>query len=99
SSLDKLDTADRRRVAAYEMRAHLGGIFGNSPPPAGVTIGQAIDNQKAFESADEKEERDRRALAARVMADRARQLSLMSQVLTTALTKLDVEKRSFMGPT
>lgn len=91
SSLDKLDSADRRRVAAYEMRAHMGALFGNSPPAASVTIGEAIDNQKAFEAAEAKEEAASKALAVKVAADRARQLALMSQVLSTALTKLEVE--------
>jgi hypothetical protein len=93
SALDKLDSVDRGRVAQYEMRAHLGAIFGNSPPPAGVTIGEAIDNQKAFVAAQAKEEAADKARAAVAAKARAEKLHLMSEALTVSLTRLEVEGR------
>jgi hypothetical protein len=97
SSLDKLDSVDRGRVAQYEMRAHLGAMFGASPPPAGVTIGEAIDNQKAFVAAEAKVDAERKVLAAKVAAERARKLELMSQALSTTLIGLEVKQGAFMG--
>jgi hypothetical protein len=89
SSLDKLDSADRRRVAAYEMRARLGGLFGGSAPAAGgVTIGQAIDNQKAFEAKEARDEAESKALAARSRAEHEQKLQILNQALTVALTQI-----------
>lgn len=80
-TLDKLDSADRRRVAAYEMRAHMGALFGNSPPAASVTIGQAIDDQAKFEAAAADREAEAKQLAAKAAAERAAKLQGMQQVL------------------
>lgn len=94
-ALDKLDSADRRRVAAYEMRAHMGALFGNSPPTASVTIGQAIDDQTKFEAAAAAQEAEAKQLAAKAAAERAAKLQAMEQVLTVALTKLNLESGEF----
>jgi hypothetical protein len=91
SALDKLDSVDRGRVAQYEMRAHLGAIFGNSPPPAGVTIGEAIDNQKAFAIAQAKEEAAEKARTAAAAKALTEKLRLMSEALAVSLTRLEVQ--------
>ena len=47
--LDKLSSTDRRLAVAYLDRTKAAASYSGQPIPAGVTLGQAIDNQKAFE--------------------------------------------------
>lgn len=91
SSLDKLDSTDRGRVARYEMRARMGAIFGGSPPPASVTIGEAIKNQKAFEAAEARQAAADSILTAATAKERAEKMRLMGEALATTLTKLEVQ--------
>jgi len=88
SSLDKLDSADRRRVATYEMRAHMGAIFGNNPPPAGVTIGEAIDSQKSFELAEAAKEAQEKRVAAEAGAKQAIERRALDSSVTVGLLKV-----------
>jgi hypothetical protein len=91
SSLDRLDSTNRGRVARYEMRARMGAIFGGSPPPASVTIGEAIKNQTAFEAAEARQAAADSAVAAASAKERAEKVRLMGEALAVSLTKLEVQ--------
>ncbi len=62
--LGKLSSEEKQLVVAYLLRAELGGAFGgegNDKAVYGVTIGEAIEKQKAFIEAQQKRELEQKA--------------------------------------
>jgi hypothetical protein len=49
SSLDRLSGSDRQLAVAYLDRTKASAALNGQAVPAGVTLGQAIDNQRSFE--------------------------------------------------
>ena len=79
-AMERLDDEDQKKVAAYAMRLAMGKAFGSksdSAEASALTIGQAIENQEAWEAEQakkeavrKKQEEEQAALAAKVEAQR-----------------------------
>jgi hypothetical protein len=92
---EKLTDDEKKLVAAYMMRKSMQGtIFGGAAGTTdATTIGQAIDNQRAFVAAAEKKEAEEKALKAKFQAEREAAMKAMRDVVTVVLVdkKLDVQ--------
>lgn len=99
--LEKLKPDERDLVTGYIMRHTLGAKFGSmfgvkiEPIPDGMTIGKAIDEQRAFieknkaDEAAKKAEQEKAEAARKVLADQ------MAQILSAQLSKVDLHKASY----
>jgi hypothetical protein len=93
---EKLTDDEKKLVAAYMLRKSMQGtIFGGAAGTTdAATIGQAIDNQRAFVAAAEKRDAEEKALKAKLQAEREAAMKAMRDVVTVALVskKIDVER-------
>lgn len=99
-AMEKLSVDDRQLVTAYVMRhtlgTSLGGLFGvkADPIPEGMTIGKAIDEQRAFAAKAAADDAQEKALKEKMNAEREKAMDAMRKVVTVALLskKIDVER-------
>ena len=91
----QLSDTDRRLFAIYMARVSVAGALAGGKPniPAGMTIGQAIEDQKKFEADQAKSETDAAILRAKVAAQRAAAEAALNRVaLITLVSKTYVPK-------
>ena len=100
SSLEKLSPEEKELVTSYIMRhtfgAKLGGIFGGKEGPGipeGITIGQAIEEQRKVKADAALDEVKQQALKAKLQAEREVAMKKMREAVTVTLVskKLQVE--------
>ena len=102
-AIQKLSPQDKELFQAYVMRKamteKLSGLFGgqsNTPTgvPVGLTIGQAIEDQRKFAADQVAEEAKAQALKAKLAQERAVALKAMRDAVTVTLVskRLDVER-------
>jgi hypothetical protein len=60
---------DKKLLAGYMMRAEMSKTFGNEKVPVGITVQQAIDNQKSWVAKNEAEEKAQKAKAEKMKAE------------------------------
>lgn len=60
---------DKKLLAGYVMRAEMSKTFGNEKVPVGITVQQAIDNQKSWVAKNEAEEKAQKAKAEKMKAE------------------------------
>lgn len=98
--LDKLSPEDRELFTGFAMRKAfkgtlLGAASGNTD---GTTVGQAIENQRNFKAAYEKQEAEAAALKAKVKAEREVAIKALRDVVTVSLVSKKVEvERGYSG--
>jgi len=99
-AMEKLTAEERDLVAGYIMRhtigAKLGGLFGGKEGPGipeGMTIGNAIEEQRKFKADAAIEEAKQQALKAKLHAEREAAQKQMREAVTVTLVskKLAVE--------
>lgn len=93
-SVEKLSDEDKGLFAAYMMRAKMGEAFGGKAEE-GLTIGKAIENQKAWKAERDKKDQEAQLLKEKLEKE---QLALQKQVdemLTVTVLKMGLEKESF----
>jgi hypothetical protein len=91
--LQKLPEQDRAMVAKYLMRAKLGEVFGGKGVPIGTTVGQAIEEQKKFETAEAVARAEEEALRKKLEEERATAIARLNRAVTVTL----LQKRE-LGP-
>ena len=104
-ALDKLTTEERALATGYILRQtmaeKLGGLFGGKAGPGipeGMTIGNAIEEERKFVAERNSEEAKQAALAAKLQAEREAALKPMrSAVTVTLVAKEIVPKRGMSG--
>lgn len=84
-SVQKLSEEDRKFFAGYVARKKLSLVFGGGGIPEGVTIGKAIEEQKAWISEQQAKEAEELALKAKVEAERAAAVKAMRTSVTMVL--------------
>lgn len=91
--LQKLSDADREKVGAFLMRAKFGEAFGGKGLPPGTTIGQALEQQKKWESEQAAKRAEEEALKKKLEQERATTLQQLNKAVTvTLLAKRELPK-------
>jgi len=100
AAVDKLEPEERELVAGYVMRHTLGAAFGDKTAgiPAGVTIGNAIDEQRNFLANKKIEEAKQAALKAELEARKEAAMKQMRDAVTVTLVNKAIEvERGYSG--
>lgn len=100
--VDKLPEADRALLGAYLVRRSIGGILPGmargTPPTTAATIGEAIDQQRAFTAERDAREATAKAEVAKLKAERAEATKWLSQIVSVALVSKSIDvKRGYGG--
>lgn len=102
-SVDKLTEEEKTLLTGYIMRHTIGSAFGaafgkkSDPIPQGMTIGKAIDEQKAFIQAERNREIEEKAKKDRIAAARKAASDQLAQMLTIRLVRIKVESEDQFG--
>jgi hypothetical protein len=102
-SLKKLTPEEQQLFAGYFMRhsigAKMGGLFGlkAAPIPEGMTIGKAIDEQRAYLADETVKEADEKALKEKVLKEREQALVAMRSAVTVTLVSKKIATESVSG--
>lgn len=67
--IKKLPEGEKELLAGYMMRAEMSKSFGGDKMPVGITVQQAIDNQKAWVAKNQAEEKAQKAKAEKMKAE------------------------------
>jgi hypothetical protein len=101
-SVKKLTPEDRELFAGYFMRhvvgSKMGGLFGIKarPIPEGMTVGKAIDEQRAYLATESAKEADEKALKEKVLKEREQAMDAMrSAVTVTLVSKKIVSEKGY----
>jgi len=100
AAVDKLEPEERELVAGYVMRHTFGAAFGDKTAgiPAGVTIGNAIDEQRSFLADRKIEEAKQAALKAELEARKEAAMKQMRDAVTVTLVSKAIEvERGYGG--
>jgi hypothetical protein len=95
--LEKLPQEERDLFAGYAMRhtigAAMGGLFGMKadPIPDGMTIGKAIEEQRAFVAQEKQKEAEEKALKEKVQAEQEKAMDEMRKAATVTLVSKNIE--------
>lgn len=102
-SLKKLTPEEQQLFAGYFMRhaigAKMGGLFGfkAAPIPEGMTIGKAIDEQRAYLADETAKETDEKALKEKVLKEREQAMVAMRSAVTVTLVSKKIATESISG--
>jgi hypothetical protein len=102
-SLKKLTPEEQQLFAGYFMRhaigAKMGGLFGVkvAPSPEGMTIGKAIDEQRAYLADETAKEADEKALKEKVLKEREQAMVAMRSAVTVTLVSKKIATESVSG--
>lgn len=92
-ALKKLPEEDRKLVAAYLMRAKLVETLGKEPMPLGLTVGEALAQQKQWQAEEEKKAAAAKALKERLQREQEEARAAIGQAVTvTFLNKRQLPK-------
>lgn len=103
--MEKLSEEERKLVAGYLMRhtvgTALGGIFGQKkadPMPDGMTIGKAIEEQRAFLANMKAEEEKQKAREAAAKAEAEKSMAALREAVSATFVKRSIEtERGYSG--
>jgi hypothetical protein len=102
-SVKKLTPEEQQLFAGYFMRhaigAKMGGLFGlkAAPIPEGMTIGKAIDEQRAYLADETAKEADEKALKEKVLKEREQAMVAMRSAVTVTLVSKKIATESMSG--
>ena len=96
--LKKLPDSDREKVVAYLMRAKMGEVFNGKGIPPGVTIGQALEAQKKWDTEQAAKRAEEESLKKKLEQERADNLEKLNKAVTvTLLAKRELPKNYDIG--
>lgn len=97
ATLEKLTPDERESLAKYFIRQKMGEAFGQGPGvTAGLTIQQALNNEKDFEATQRQREAEQKALQEKIKAERTAAIQKMNDAVTVALTRKELVKDRFL---
>jgi hypothetical protein len=94
-SIQKLGDADRELFTGYTLRVKIGGLFGGDKAgiPLGMTVGQAIEEQKKWVAEQKKAAEEAAALKVKMEADKLVTIKAINDTVTvTLLEKIQLPK-------
>lgn len=99
-AIKKLSEEDRKLFAAYVVRAKLSGVFSKEKQeiPIGMTIGEAILEEKKWIAEQEKQAAEAAALKMKIEADRAEVTKAINEVaIVSFLNKSELDSNFHVG--
>lgn len=94
----ELNDEEKRLLAVFYMRSKMGGIFGIPvASPVGKTVGQILDEQKAFEASGKAKAADEERAKKEARARREVKEKELRQSVSVVLFDMTPQKSSFMG--
>ena len=93
-SIEKLAEEDKNLFMGFVMRAKLGEVFGGNGLEEGLTIGDAIKQQKAWVKKQELNEAESKLLKQKLGVERAALLEQVDDLLTVTVIKLQLVMES-----
>jgi hypothetical protein len=103
ASVKKLTPEEQELFGGYFMRhvigAKMGGMFGikATPIPEGMTIGKAIDEQRAYLANEAAKDADEKALKEKVLKEREQAMIAMRSAVTVTLVSKKIATESMSG--
>lgn len=100
-AIKKLTDEEKRLVGAYLVRMKMAEAFGvkGLAPRDGMTVGQLIDAERAFEKEQAAKESDAKALKEKVTAEKEAVRRQIDEILTVALIKKGFQKSDYKSGT
>ena len=95
TAVDKLTEEEKQLFLAYTMRMAMGEAFGGKGTPSGITIGEAIEQQRVWQQKQDQEEARRKELAAKLEKERLETLSKLNDALTVSVLSLTFRNSDF----
>lgn len=101
--VQKLNDEEKNLLTAYVLRRTMkgtlfGAIAGDTGETKGMTIGQALDNQRAYITAKKKEEDEAKALKEKLKAEQEAVMKQIREAVSVALISKKVEsERGYSG--
>ena len=99
-AVQKLEAADRELFTAYTLRIKVGGLFGGDKAsiPLGMTVGQAIEEQKKWVAEQKRAADEAAALKAKMEAEKLVSIKAINDAVTvTLLEKIERPKNFDAG--
>jgi len=84
-AVNKLSEEDKKLAIGYVMRAKVGSLFGKDGIPIGMTLGNAIEEQKKFLEATAKKEAEEKILKDKMLKERAEAQAAIDNAVTVTL--------------
>lgn len=95
NTVDKLPEEDKKLLVGYLMRRSVVGIFAGlnkeATPTNATTIGQAIDQQKAFVTAQRAKDAEQKAAADKLNAEQEATLTALRSIVSVSLISKSVD--------
>lgn len=98
-AIEDMSEEEKNLLGAYLMRMKLAETFGGGAMKEGVTVGQALKEQKAWVAEQKAKEAEAQALKDRVEAERAALKKLVDQTLTVAVVGLELREADYRSGT
>lgn len=95
SPIEKLTEEDKKLFLGFVMRAKLGEVFGGKGLEEGLTIGKAIEKQKAWIEEQGQKEAEAKLLKQKLEAERAALRKQVDDLLTVTVLKLKLVNESY----
>ncbi len=94
-ALEKLTEEEKKLFIGYTMRAKMGEAFGGKGMESGITVGKAIENQRAWIAEREAKQAEENALKAKLVAEQAALRKQIDDLLTVTVIELLLQKDRF----
>ncbi|WP_068857462.1 hypothetical protein [Perlucidibaca aquatica] len=98
-AIEDMSEEEKNLLAAYLMRIKMAEAFGAGSMKEGLTVGEALKQQKAWVEEQKAKEAEARALKERVEAERAALKKLVDQTLTVAVVGLELRGADYSSGT
>jgi len=95
AAVEKLTDEEQKLFAAYALRVAISEAFGQKGVAGSITIGEAIDRERAWQLEQEREEARRKILAAKLEKERLEALSKLNDALTVSVMSLRFRDSDF----
>lgn len=95
-TIEKLTPEEKKLFAAWVVRTKLSESFGGEPMPVGVTVAQALEQQKKWADERQAKEAEERALKEKLLAEQAAIAKQIDDTVTVTVLNLELEKEGFV---
>ena len=94
-SIEKLTEDEKKLFLGYTMRAKMGEVFGGKGIEQGMTVGKAIEQQRAWIEEHKAKEAAEKALKAKLQAEQAALKKQIDDLVTITVLELSLQKDRF----
>jgi len=95
AAVEKLTEEEQKLFAAYALRMAMGEAFGQKGVAGSITIGEAIERERAWQEEQAREEAKRKELAAKLEKERLEALGKLNDALAVSVISLSFRNSDF----